>query len=76
MFTPLFAFPTLGMGELMLLGAFGLLIFGNRLPSAMRSLGKSVVEFKKGMTGADEDADPALPGEPKPAAAAKSAKAE
>ncbi len=26
-----------------------LLLFGNRLPSVMRSLGRSVSEFKKGM---------------------------
>jgi len=32
-----------------------LLLFGNRLPSVMRSLGKSVVEFKKGVQGIDED---------------------
>ncbi len=34
-----------------------LLLFGNRLPSTMRSLGRGVVEFKKGMEGigADED---------------------
>jgi sec-independent protein translocase protein TatA len=25
------------------------LLFGNRLPSVMRSLGQSIVEFKKGM---------------------------
>lgn len=71
MFAPLFAFPTLGMGELMLVGLFGLLIFGNRLPSTMRSLGKSIVEFKRGMTGADDD-DPALSEEPKPTTAVKS----
>ena len=27
----------------------GILIFGNRLPTIARSLGRSVVEFKKGM---------------------------
>ena len=36
----------------MLIVAFvSLLIFGNRLPSVMRSLGKSVTEFKKGVSG-------------------------
>jgi sec-independent protein translocase protein TatA len=34
-----------------------LLIFGNRLPSVMRSLGKSVTEFKKGIAGIDEEID-------------------
>lgn len=32
-----------------------LLLFGNRLPSVMRSLGEGVVEFKKGMQGLEED---------------------
>lgn len=31
------------------------LLFGNRLPSVMRSLGQGVVEFKKGLQGVDED---------------------
>ncbi len=31
-----------------------LLLFGQRLPSVMRSLGKSVTEFKKGMNDLDE----------------------
>lgn len=32
-----------------------LLLFGNRLPSVMRSLGRGVTEFKKGLEGTDED---------------------
>ncbi len=31
------------------------LLFGNRLPSVMRSLGQGVVEFKKGLQGIEED---------------------
>jgi sec-independent protein translocase protein TatA len=31
-----------------------LLLFGNRLPSVMRSMGRSVVEFKKGISDANE----------------------
>lgn len=31
------------------------LLFGNRLPSVMRSLGQGLVEFKKGMQGIDDD---------------------
>jgi len=33
------------------------LLFGNRLPSVMRSLGRSVVEFKKGVAGVEEEID-------------------
>ena len=35
--------------------ALGLLLFGNRLPGAMRSVGRSIVEFKKGMKEVDDD---------------------
>jgi sec-independent protein translocase protein TatA len=45
-----------GMGPLELLIVLGvaLLLFGNRLPSVARSLGRSMVEFKKGMNEGDE----------------------
>ena len=45
-----------------------LLIFGNRLPSVMRSLGKSVTEFKKGVAGIEEDLDTAVTADKKPTA--------
>ena len=32
-----------------------LLLFGKRLPGVMRSLGKSIVEFKKGVKGIEDD---------------------
>jgi len=35
-----------------------LLLFGNRLPDTMRSLGKSVTEFKKGVKEGNEDDEP------------------
>jgi sec-independent protein translocase protein TatA len=34
-----------------------LLLFGNRLPSLARSLGRSVVDFKKGLSGVDEESE-------------------
>lgn len=34
--------------------ALGLLIFGRRLPEVGRSLGKGIVEFKKGLAGVDD----------------------
>ncbi|HUY89736.1 MAG TPA: twin-arginine translocase TatA/TatE family subunit [Pirellulales bacterium] len=36
--------------ELMIVAAIALLLFGNKLPSVARSLGKSVTEFKKGIS--------------------------
>ena len=45
-----------------------LLLFGNRLPSVMRSLGSSVTEFKKGVQEADrldDDLPADRPVEPK-----------
>ncbi len=32
-----------------------LVLFGNRLPSVMRSLGEGITEFKKGIKGGDAD---------------------
>jgi sec-independent protein translocase protein TatA len=49
MLTYAFFLPNFGMWEMIILAGIGLLFFGNRLPSVMRSLGQSVVEFKKGL---------------------------
>lgn len=48
----------IGVGplEIMILGLVVLLLFGNRVPSLMRSLGQGLVEFKKGAQGIDDDA--------------------
>ena len=48
-----------GMGEWMLILAFGLLLFGKRLPEVGRSLGKGIVEFKKGLKGVEDEIDEA-----------------
>lgn len=56
-----FAFlPQFGTMEMLIAAGVALLLFGNRLPGVMRSLGKSVVEFKKGISGVDDGADPAV----------------
>ena len=52
---PLFATP--GPVTIIVVGLVILLLFGNRLPGLMRSLGRGVVEFKKGIN------DPGEPGE-------------
>ena len=44
-----------GTGEWFLILLIALLIFGSRLPKVMRSLGQSVVEFKRGMRDIEED---------------------
>lgn len=48
-------FMGLGTPELIILALIVLLLFGSRLPSAMRSLGQSVNSFKKGMNDPDDD---------------------
>ena len=46
-----------GMGEWLLIAAIGVIFFGKRLPEVGRSLGKGIVEFKKGLKGIEEDID-------------------
>lgn len=46
-----------GPAELVVIALFGLLIFGKRLPDVGKSLGKSIVEFKKGLKGIEDDID-------------------
>lgn len=51
------AFGWPGGGEWIVLLIIGLLIFGRRLPEVGRSIGKSIVEFKKGIRGIEDDID-------------------
>ena len=44
----------------------GLLLFGKRLPEVGRSIGKGIVEFKKGLQGIEEDVNQAAPAQPPP----------
>ena len=46
-----------GWVEIFIFGMIILLLFGSRLPGAMRALGTSVVEFKKGTKEAEADSD-------------------
>lgn len=53
---PLFAFlPQIGPQEMFIVGIVAVLLFGKRLPEVGRSLGKSLVEFKKGMSGIENE---------------------
>ncbi len=48
--------------ELLIIAVIVLLLFGNRLPSVMRNLGRGIVEFKRGLSGTtDEETPPAPP---------------
>ena len=46
-----------GLPEWIIIGVIGLLLFGKRLPEVGRSLGKGIVEFKKGLKGIEDDID-------------------
>jgi sec-independent protein translocase protein TatA len=43
--------------EILIVGLVVLLLFGNRLPSVMRSMGQGLMEFKKGVQGIEEHKD-------------------
>ena len=45
--------------ELIVVLVVALLLFGKRLPDVARSLGKGIVEFKKGVKGIEDDVDKA-----------------
>jgi sec-independent protein translocase protein TatA len=47
----------IGHFELLIVAFVILLLFGNRLPGLMRSLGRGVVEFKHGLHGGTDDDD-------------------
>jgi len=45
----------LGPWELIVIGIVALLLFGKRLPEVGRSLGRGIVEFKKGLRDTGDD---------------------
>ena len=44
-----------GPFEWLIIGAIGLLLFGKRLPEVGRSVGKTIVEFKRGMKEVEQE---------------------
>jgi sec-independent protein translocase protein TatA len=46
--------PNLSIWEILLILVFALLLFGRRLPEVGKSLGKGIVEFKKGLREVEE----------------------
>jgi sec-independent protein translocase protein TatA len=59
-----FGFP--GPEESILIAIIALLLFGKRLPEVGRSLGKGIIEFKKGLAGIEEDVNQAANAQAKP----------
>ncbi len=58
-------FQGFGMWEAIILALLGVLIFGKRLPEVGKSIGKGIVEFKKGLSGIEDDIDTASKQPPK-----------
>jgi len=48
-----------GPMEMLIIGIIAVLLFGKRLPEVGRSLGKGLMEFKKGVQGIDDEIDSA-----------------
>ncbi len=46
---------SIGAPEIIVLLTLGILLFGRKLPDIGRSLGKTMVEFKKGMKGIEDE---------------------
>ena len=45
----------MGPGEMILVGLIALLLFGNRVPDVMRSVGRGIKEFKSGLSGVQDE---------------------
>jgi sec-independent protein translocase protein TatA len=54
----------IGSTEMIVFGIIAVILFGSRLPSVARSLGKSIVEFKKGMTDLEQEVKSSVQSEP------------
>ena len=59
-------FPNLGPLEMIVVMGVAVLLFGKRLPEVGRSLGKGIIEFKKGLRGIEDEFDFSSTGSSKP----------
>ena len=57
--TAILAFFSLGWQEFLLIGGVAMLLFGRRLPEVGRSLGRGIIELKKGLQGIGEEIETA-----------------
>ncbi|MAT15304.1 MAG: Sec-independent protein translocase TatA [Planctomyces sp.] len=53
-----------GTPELLIVAIIALLLFGKRLPEVARSVGKGIVEFKKGVAGIEDEVKTAAKSKP------------
>lgn len=58
----------LGYAELIIVGIVAVILFGGRLPEVARSMGRSLTEFKKGMSDIENDVSDAIYSDPASAA--------
>jgi sec-independent protein translocase protein TatA len=49
----------LGPMEMLIVGVIAVLLFGSKLPEVGRSLGRGLIEFKKGLRGIEDDLESA-----------------
>lgn len=66
-------FQNIGPVGLVIILIIALIIFGKRLPDVARSMGKGIVEFKKGLRGVEDELDQAGHDSPPPAPPAAAA---
>ncbi|KAA0212280.1 hypothetical protein EDM80_09950 [bacterium] len=59
------AFFNLSTGEIIVICVVALILFGGSLPMIAKNLGKSVVEFKKGIKDVKDDISEAASSDPK-----------
>lgn len=57
MHTSLFAIFGLGATEMIIILVLGVLLFGRKLPEMGKYFGKTIVEFKKGVKGLEDNID-------------------
>ncbi|RUL89584.1 twin-arginine translocase TatA/TatE family subunit [Tautonia sociabilis] len=47
--------PGIGPQEMVIIGILGVLLFGKRLPEVGRSLGKGIAEFRRSISGVEDE---------------------